>query len=66
MGDDGHPETEETSGTSGSQPVPETPLNWDGLRQLVITKKIDFAMWITRFLTLVFTVAFLFPIFGYV
>jgi hypothetical protein len=53
------------SSSSSAGPTPtQAPLNWSALNELVTTRKVDFAMWITRLLTLLFAVGFIIPLFG--
>lgn len=42
------------------------PLNWSRLVQVISERKIDFALWATRLLTIVFAVGYVFPVLGYI
>lgn len=45
-------------------PPPSPPLNWSRLKALIIERKIDFALWLTRLLTIMFAAGYILPLFG--
>lgn len=54
-----------TSSSSTSPPPPQpSSLQWQAAVDVIQARKIDAALWFTRFLTIVFSVLYLLPIFG--
>lgn len=53
-----------SSGSADSSPQVEK--GWGALKQHVLANKINAGLWTTRVFTILFTVAFLIPLFGYV
>lgn len=53
-----------TSGTENTPPTIER--GWPALKQQIIQDKIKVAQWAIRLVTILFTFAYLLPIFGYV
>lgn len=60
--DSGSPPQE---GPSEEPAAASGPVNWTRMMNLVSARKIDVALWATRFITLMFAVGYIFPIFGY-
>lgn len=53
------------SNTMGDN-VPQVEKGWMVLRQHIIDNKIKVGLWITRLFTIIFTIDYIIPIFGYV
>jgi uncharacterized RDD family membrane protein YckC len=47
-------------------PTPNHPLNWTRLKETILERKIDFALWFTRLLTMIFALGYIFPLLGLV
>jgi len=62
---DGDTQSEPTS-SSSSAPLPpqQSSLQWQNLVAKVQERKIDFALWLTRLVTVIFSCLYLLPIFG--
>lgn len=69
-GDDGSAGTGDNPGSSSSSSSPPPPpaqssaLQWQAAVEIVKSRKVDAALWFTRFLTIIFSVFYLLPIFG--
>jgi uncharacterized RDD family membrane protein YckC len=60
--------TETENETQSEQAIPpntpQIPLNWNGLKQVILERRIDFALWVTRALTIIFAIGYVFPLLG--
>lgn len=53
-----------SSGPSDSSPQVEK--GWPALKQHITENKVKFGLWMTRLFTIIFTIGYIIPIFGYV
>lgn len=51
---------------STSDSSPQVEKGWSGLKQHIIENKINFGLWLTRCFTIIFTIGYVIPIFGYI
>jgi len=68
MSDGDNPGSSSSGSGSGSADAPPSqinqPLQWQAAVEVIKSRKIDAALWFTRFLTIIFSVLYLLPIFG--
>jgi hypothetical protein len=53
-----------SSDSTSSAPPTQQPLKWQDAVEVIRQRKVDAALWVTRFLTIIFSVLYLLPIFG--
>lgn len=52
--------------TGFADSVPQAEKGWPALKQHIIQNKVKVGLWVTRFFTIIFTIGYIIPIFGYV
>lgn len=52
--------------TGSTTNSPQIEKGWPALRQHIIDNKIKVGSWVTRLFTILFTIGYIIPIFGYV
>lgn len=51
---------------NSNESSPQVEKGWSGLKQHITENKINFGLWLTRCFTIIFTIGYVIPIFGYI
>lgn len=55
----------DTGSSESNDSSPQVEKGWPALKQHIVDNKIKFGLWVTRLFTIIFTVGYIIPIFGY-
>lgn len=56
----------DSANTASANSSPQVEKGWGALKQHVLANKINAGLWATRVFTMLFTIGYIIPLFGYV